>query len=387
MPRMWPPESLLFAETASILADALSALSLLAIGVIAALTLHWALYHFATKFAKRTKTDLDELLFKNTRNSARMAMVFLALQLLIPACSFTPTLAKTLRHGVAIGLIASITWLVIRGISVIDDMILARHPIGVKDNLRARQIHTKTRVLSRSLIIIVSTIGVAAVLMTFDSVRDFGKGLAASAGVAGIVLGFAGRATIANLIAGVQLALTQPIRIDDVVIVEGEWGWIEEIRSTFVIVKIWDDRRLVVPLNYFIEQPFQNWTRKTADLLGSVFIHADYRLPVQRVREELERIVKECEEWDGRVCVLQVTDAKEQTIELRALVSAADSPTCWDLRCKVREKLVGFIQSEFPDCLPRVRAEIERDRKPSAAYTHKDDIDAHDPSLRRTEDA
>ncbi|MCB9853999.1 MAG: mechanosensitive ion channel, partial [Phycisphaerales bacterium] len=311
-------------------------------GIVGAIVVHGVLYHFAQEFAKRTTTDVDTLLFKNTRKSARLVLVFLTLQLLLPVTPIAEPLGGILRHIVAIGLIVSITWLVIRAIGVIDDMILARHPIGVRDNLRARQIHTKTRVLSRSLVIIVSIVGVAAVLMTFDSVRRFGESLLAGAGIAGILIGFAARATISNLIAGVQLALTQPIRIDDVVIVEGEWGWIEEIRSTFVIVKIWDDRRLVVPLNYFIEKPFQNWTRKTADLLGSIFIHADYRLPVQRVREELEKIVKECEEWDGRVCVLQVTDAKEQTIELRALVSAGDSPTCWDLRCKVREKLVGF---------------------------------------------
>lgn len=379
--------SILAADTQSLLGNAVRSLAILGGGVIGAVVIHGILYHFAQEFAKRTKTDVDTLLFKNTRNSARMVLVFLALQLLFPVSPIADALAGTLQHGVAIGLIVSITWLLIRAITVIDDMILARHPIGVRDNLRAREIHTKTKVLSRSLIIIVSIVGVAAVMMTFEGVRQFGESLLGAAGIAGILLGFAARATISNLIAGVQLALTQPIRIDDVVIVEGEWGWIEEIRSTFVIVKIWDDRRLVVPLQHFIEKPFQNWTRKTADLLGSIFIHADYRLPVQRVREELERIVKDCEEWDGRVCVLQVTDAKEQTIELRALVSAGDSPSCWDLRCKVREKLVGFIQSEFSDCLPRVRAEIERNHKLAADYTHKDDIDVKDPSVRLDRDA
>lgn len=352
-------------------------------GTVGAIVVHGVLYHFAVEFASKTRTEVDTLLFKNTRNSARSVLVFLTLHLLLPFAPIAEPLLGFLRHGVAIGLIVSVTWLVIRAIGVIDDMILSRHPLDVRDNLRARQVHTRTRLLSRSLIIIASTVGIAAVLMTFEDVRVAGRTLLYSAGVAGILIGFAARTTISNLIAGVQLALTQPIRIDDVVIVEGEWGWIEEIRSTFVIVKIWDDRRLVVPLQYFIDQPFQNWTRRTADLLGSVFVHADYRLPVQRVREELEKIVKECEDWDGRVCVLQVTNAGERTIELRALVSAVDSPTCWDLRCKVREKLVGFLQSEFPECLPRVRAEMESGEKPAADYTHKDDISATDVSLRR----
>lgn len=380
---MYQSTCYLLADRTSVLSSALVAPLILAGGIAGALAVHWVLYFLARRLAARTATDVDTMLLKNTRRAAKFVLVAVTLQFLLPVTSIAEPLLGTLRQVVTIVVIVSVTWLVIRAIGVIDDMILARHPMDVRDKLRARRIHTQTRVLSRTLMIIVGIVGIAAVLMTFPRVREFGTSLLASAGLAGIFIGLAARATLANLVAGVQLALTQPIRIDDVVIVSGEWGWIEEIRSTYVVVKIWDDRRLVVPLQYFIEQPFQNWTRRTADLLGSVFVHADYRLPVGRVREELKRIVESCEEWDGRVCVLQVTDAKEQTIELRALVSAADSPKCWDLRCKVREKLVAFLQSEFPNCLPRIRAEFEkRDDSVLSKYTSEDDIEAHDVSLR-----
>ncbi len=371
-----------FAITSRVFKDLLESVIILGGGLAIALVAHRLVFGLARRLAARTATDIDSMLVQNIRAPARWALMALVLQFLLPITPIRESSLGHLRHGLSILLIASVTWLIIRAIGVIDDVIKKRHPLTVRDNLRARQIHTQSRVLSRTLMTIVGVLGTAAILMTFPRVREFGTSLLASAGVAGIILGFASRATLSNLIAGVQLALTQPIRIDDVVIVAGEWGWIEEIRSTFVVVRIWDDRRLVVPLQHFIEQPFQNWTRRTSHLLGTVFFHADYRLPVQQVREELKKIVADCEEWDGRVCVLQVTEAKDQTIELRALVSAPDSPKAWDLRCKVREKLIGYLQSEFPDCLPRVRAEIERGEKVAPAeYSPRDDIDAKDVSL------
>jgi small-conductance mechanosensitive channel len=193
--------------------------------------------------------------------------------------------------------------------------------------------------------------------MLFEPVRQLGASVLASAGVIGIIVGFAAQRTIANLFAGFQLALTQPIRIDDVVIVENEWGRIEEITLTYVVVRIWDLRRLIVPLSYFIERPFQNWTRAQADLLGTVFLYTDYTIPVDTVREELNRIVGQSKNWDGKVCGLQVTNATERTLELRALASAADSSRAWDLRCEIREKLVFFVQRHYPESLPRQRSE------------------------------
>jgi hypothetical protein len=202
--------------------------------------------------------------------------------------------------------------------------------------------------------------------MSIPSIRQIGITLFASAGIAGIVAGLAARPALTNLIAGVQLALTQPIRIDDVVIVEGEWGWIEEIRVTFVVVRIWDLRRLVVPLSYFIERPFQNWTRTKADILGTVFLYVDYTVPVQRVREELHRLLQADDLWDGEVWGLQVTNATDRTIELRALMGARNSEDAWNLRCHVREQLIDFLFREYPESLPRLRAELPEKLEKSA---------------------
>jgi small-conductance mechanosensitive channel len=197
-------------------------------------------------------------------------------------------------------------------------------------------------------------------LMTFERVRQLGTTILASAGVVGIVVGMAAQRTIATFIAGLQIAITQPIRVDDVVIVENEWGRIEEITLTYVVVKIWDLRRLIVPITYFIESPFQNWTRTSADILGTVFVYTDYNVPVDAIREELHNILKKSEHWDGKVCVLQVTNASERTIELRALMSAADASAAWTLRCEVREKILEFIKRKYPQALPRMRAELNR---------------------------
>jgi small-conductance mechanosensitive channel len=192
-------------------------------------------------------------------------------------------------------------------------------------------------------------------LMVFDSVRQFGASILASAGIAGIVVGFAAQKSIATLLAGFQIALTQPIRVDDVVIVENEWGRIEDITLTYVVVRIWDLRRLVVPITYFIEQPFQNWTRSSADILGTVFLHVDYSMPLDALRAELTRILTASPYWDGKVNVLQVTEAREQTLQIRALASAADASLAWDLRCEIRERLVSFVQRNYPESLPRLR--------------------------------
>jgi small-conductance mechanosensitive channel len=197
-------------------------------------------------------------------------------------------------------------------------------------------------------------------LMTFEKVRQLGTTLLASAGIIGIIFGIAAQRTIGTFMAGLQIAFTQPIRIDDVVIVENEWGRIEEITLTYVVVKIWDLRRLMVPITYFIEKPFQNWTRVTADLLGTVYIYVDYTVPVEAVRAELREILKGTELWDGKVCVLQVTNTSEHAIELRALMSAADASTAWALRCYAREKLVEFIQKSYPESLPKLRASLRQ---------------------------
>lgn len=251
-------------------------------------------------------------------------------------------------------------WQVIALLDVLDDALSEKYKTDVRDNLRARKIQTQMHVLRRITIVVIIIITGAVMLMTFPSVRQFGAGLFASAGVAGLVIGLAARSTLSNLLASVQIALTEPIRLDDVVLVEGEWGWIEEIGTTYVVVRIWDLRRLVVPLSYFIDKPFQNWTRVAADLLGTVSLYADYSVPIDAVRKELHRILQSTDLWDGKVWNLQVTSATEQTLELRALMSASDSSKAWDLRCFVRESLTKYLQREYPQSLPRLRAEIHR---------------------------
>ncbi len=269
------------------------------------------------------------------------------------------------RRLTGILILVCVTWLIMRILRALEQTILLSNPVDVADNLRARRIQTQTKVLFRTINFFVLLIGLAAMLMTFPAARQFGASLLASAGLAGLAAGFAARPVLANLIAGIQIAVTQPIRLDDVVIVENEWGRIEEITGSYVIVRIWDDRRLVVPLQYFIENPFQNWTRRNSSLIGTVFVWVDYALPLEPLREELRRLCKDVPElWDGRVCVLQVTDTSEKSMQLRALVSSADSSRNWDLRCHVRENLIGFIQRQYPHALPQLRADLSVGQKP-----------------------
>lgn len=322
-------------------------------------------FHFVatsgcSRLARRSSSALPLQILRKLLPASRLIFPLLAVQLVMPSVEKLPaSIVTTIQHALLLLTIFASAWLAIGAIGAVTTFVSAQYRVDVSDNLRARAIHTRLDVLRRSLVVVIFVVATAMALMTFSSVRQVGATLLASAGIAGLAIGLAARPVLENLIAGIQLALTQPIRVDDVVIVEGEWGRIEEITTTYVVVRIWDERRLIVPITYFIQQPFQNWTRETADITGSVFLHADYRLPIERVRETLREIVEEEPLWDGRVCVLQVTDANERTIELRALVSAADAGRAWDLRVSVREKLIAFLQRELPDCLPRLRVENE----------------------------
>ncbi|MEM6523654.1 MAG: mechanosensitive ion channel domain-containing protein [Bacteroidota bacterium] len=261
-----------------------------------------------------------------------------------------------IRH---VSLIFAGAWLLINVVAVIRSAIMNQYDLTKEDNLEARKIFTQIRVFERVAVVIIVVVAIGLALMTFESIRQIGLSLLTSAGIAGIIVGLAAQRLIGNILAGLQIALTQPIRMDDVVIVEGEWGKIEEIKLTYVVVNIWDKRRLVVPATYFIEKPFQNWTRTTSEILGTVFIHTDYRMPIDPIREELDKILKNTPLWDGKVNVVQVTDSAKATMEIRALVSAKNSGSAWDLRVMVREKLIAFMQKEFPEMLPRTRIEID----------------------------
>ncbi|MDX1567920.1 MAG: mechanosensitive ion channel [Longimicrobiales bacterium] len=265
-----------------------------------------------------------------------------------------------------VALILGMAWFTVGLIQVATTAYLGRFDTGVTDNLEARKVHTQMEIVRKIAIVVVTVLAVSAIFMSFEDLRELGTGILASAGVVGLIVGLAAQRTLGNVLAGFQIAITQPIRLDDVVIVEGEWGWIEEITLTYVVVRIWDQRRLVVPISYFIEKPFQNWTRTSADILGTVFLYLDHSIPVEDVRRELGRLVESNEHWDGRVWRLHVTDTTEKTVELRALMSAADSPSAWELRCAVREGLVEWAQRNHPDSLPRFRAEIRNEAQPGS---------------------
>jgi len=260
------------------------------------------------------------------------------------------------RHAVSLALVGGFTWLGLRAVDTVQRIIVLQHPVSVADNRAARRIQTQTRVLVRTLSTVVVIIGASMMLMTFPAARQIGASLLASAGIAGVAVGFAAKPVLGNMIAGLQIALTQPISLDDVVIVENEWGRIEEITGTYVVVRIWDDRRLVVPLQWFIENPFQNWTRSTSSITGAIMLWVDYAIPLAPLRDELTRLCKEAPKlWDGRVSVLQVTDASDRAIQLRVLASSLDSSSNWDLRCYIRENLIAFINKKYPNCLPQLR--------------------------------
>lgn len=293
------------------------------------------------------------------RKPAKWILPFLAVLVALPTLPIPDRVKLPAEHVVGLALIASVAWILILLTEVFSDIIAARYRVDVADNLTARKIETQTQVLRRvvQLLIIVLTIGI--MLLTIPNVRAIGTSLLASAGVAGIVIGMAMKPTLENVIAGIQIALTQPIRIEDAVIVEGDWGWIEEINITYVVVRTWDWRRIVLPISYFIEHPFQNWTKKTAQLIGSVYLYVDFTVPIDELRAELDRLVKSTDKWRGQVVVLQVSDVKEYTIELRALADAKDAGTTWDLRCYIREGLIKYLQEHYPESLPKTRAEVQ----------------------------
>lgn len=279
----------------------------------------------------------------------------------VPATRFEDAIVDAVRHGTIVCLIVAAGWLVIALTVIARRVVESRYEMDVADNLKARSINTKFRVLTRVFIVFVTIATIGAVLVTFPSIRTVGAGLLASAGVAGLIIGLSARPFIETALASIQLALTEPINLDDVVIVEGEWGRIEEIRSTYVVVRIWDDRRLIVPLIDFINKPFQNWTRENADITGVVTVTVDYRTPVDAVREAMKPVIENHDKWDERFWNVQITDANERGMTLRVLCTAADASAAWDLRCDVREALIAWLNENHPDSLPRVRAEVQHD--------------------------
>jgi small-conductance mechanosensitive channel len=310
------------------------------------------------KWTATTPSKLDDLLVPLLGTALRVMLLVIATMLAVPLLGLPAAAAGVVGKLTSIALILAVAALLFRSVSISQRLVLSRFDINLADNLRARQVYTQIHVISRIVYIVIGVFTVSAVLMLFQEVRHLGTSLLASAGIVGIIAGLAAQKTLSNLFAGFQIALAQPVRQDDVVVVEGEWGRVEEITLSFIVVHIWDDRRLVLPLSYFIEKPFQNWTRTSAAITGSVFVWVDYSFPVEQGRQALKAIIESNPLWDKRFWNLQVSDASEKTIQLRILATSSDSSRSWDLRCAIREQFIAYVQSNHPDALPHFRAEV-----------------------------
>jgi len=319
------------------------------------------LFRLLLRWSRKTDTMLDDLLVIHFKGAFKLFLPLLFITLTLPRLSIETEIRETGSRVLELLLIVTFAKMLLSVLAVGKNFALHRYDLKAKDNLKARSVYTQITVIEKIATVIVVLLSFSAMLMTFEEVRRIGISILASAGLVGIIAGFAAQKSIGTLFAGIQIAFTQPFRIDDVVIVENEWGRIEEITLTYVVVKIWDERRLVLPITYFLEKPFQNWTRTSSQILGTVFLYADYTLPIPKLREKLTEILSGSPLWDRRVNSIQVTGCTEQTVEIRALMSSANASDSWDLRCDVREQLLGFIQKEFPESLPRFRASLDRE--------------------------
>ncbi len=338
----------------------LVSLALMILAVLVALAVHAAGVAIARRLLSR-RDEFWRALVMRTRRPTRLALVAVGLGLAAGLAPLTEGQRVLFGHGLVIAVILLLGWIVLTGLDIGAALYLRGFKVDVEDNLIARKHLTQVRILKRALatLVVILTIGLA--LMTISGVRQWGISLLAAGGAAGIILGLALQPLLSNLIAGIIIATTQPIRIDDAVIVEKEWGWIEEINATYVVVRLWDWRRMVLPLTYFMSTPFQNWTRESASLIGTAMFYVDYAAPVDAMRAKLDEIVKASPLWDGKVISLQVTDLRERVMEVRCLASARNAPQTFDLRCIVREQMVAFLKAEHPEALPRDRIDLNAD--------------------------
>lgn len=348
----------------------LIAAAILAGGVVVMLGAYSLIVWLAKRLARRKKSGVLSSFVNSLKGPLRLFFVMAGMMIAVPFTKLPKDVISGIGHFLQLVLIAGIGWTFVAVARFFANAVDYRFRLDAADNLAARRVRTQTQVIERVATAVIIIVTVAVMLMTFPGVRQIGASVLASAGIAGLVIGMAAKSTFSSLIAGLQVALTQPIRLEDAVIVENEWGWIEEIQTTYVVVRLWDLRRLIVPLSYFIEHPFQNWTRTTADLLGTVTLFTDYGVPVEEVRQELHRILESTDLWDKKAWVLQVIDLTDTTMQLRALMSASDSGKIWDLRCLVREKLVEFLKTKYPNCMPprkerfHVSGELSGNEKP-----------------------
>lgn len=347
--------------------DAIVTIVWVSVAILIGVGIHRALYWFFRRWAERSQNVFAVSVVRQTSRPAAYIFPLLAILVAISNITIPARWSATVVHTTGLLTIGMIVWSIVATIRMYGDIIVARHRLDVEDNLLARQLGTRVDILGRVAITLVLLVGLGMALMTFPEIRTIGTTVLASAGVIGIIGGLAARPLFENLVAGVQLALTQPIRIDDVVIVEKQYGRIEEIHSTYVVVRVWDLRRMVVPLSYFITTPFENWTRRTANLMGEVYVLADWTLDVEALRAQIPSIVARSPLWDKQFQNLQVTDVTDHGIQIRALVTARNSSDLWDLRCFVREGIVTYIREQQPHAYPRVRIELPDGAEPAAS--------------------
>jgi small-conductance mechanosensitive channel len=326
--------------------------------IVVALMAHAVVFWLLHRWAARENAFLGQSLVRRGESPTRWILPLLAILAILPGLPLPARLLTASEHIAGLALIAAVAWLSILSVDIVSDVVSGRYRIDVADNLLARRVQTQLKMLHSIVIALVVIVTLAIMLMTFPAIKHIGVSLLASAGLATLVVGMAMKGTLSNMIAGIQIALSQPFRIEDAVVVEGEWGWIEEIGTMYVVVRIWDLRRLVLPLSYFLDHPFQNWTRTNAELLANCYVYVDYTVPVEALRAELRKICESTKLWLGKVCVLQVTDLDQSTVQLRALMDARNSSDAWDLRCLVREKLIDFIQKSYPGSLPHYRGDF-----------------------------
>ena len=338
------------------LPDVVVTLVAVVIAVLAALVVVQVL-HIVTRRLGRRSLVFEQLARLSHRPMQTLAVV-LAVQAALHAATGTGAWRDSLLHAVTIAVIGATAWVIGAVLVVLEDGALSRFRTDVQDNQRARRVHTQIMVFRRVTIALVVVVAVGAALTTFPTARAAGASLLASAGIAGVVAALAAQSLLGNVFAGVQLAFSDELRLDDVIVVEGEWGRVEDITLSYVVLHLWDDRRLTLPTSYFTTKPFQNWTRKESQLLGAVEIDVDWSVPTHEMRTELRSIVEGTDLWDKRACVLQVTDAIGGMVRVRALVTAKDAPTLFDLRCHVRERLVEWLRESYPEALPRSRADV-----------------------------
>ncbi|MGB7077614.1 MAG: mechanosensitive ion channel family protein, partial [Xanthobacteraceae bacterium] len=332
-------------------------LIILAGAVVAAWLIHAAILASLNRLFHGRRPYLQTIL-RATKNPTRLALLLVSLALALPTAPLGPDTKSLLVRMLALTTICLLGWIALTVVHIGADLYLLKFRIDVEDNLLARKHITQVRVLMRAIDTVIVLVTVGFALMTFAAVRQYGVSLFASAGAAGVVFGLAAQPVLSNMIAGVQIAVTQPIRLEDAVTVQNEYGWIEEINATYVVIRLWDLRRLIVPLNFFIQQPFYNWTRHAAANMGYVLLYLDYAAPIERVREKAKEIVAGSKQGSGKVINVQVTNASAQAIEVRVLLSADNAANTSNLCAEVREKLIDFLQREHPEAMPRKRNEI-----------------------------